>query len=244
MQYLLTVAYDGTQYGGWQYQKNAVTVQEKLEDALYSVFKQRISVIAASRTDAGVHALGQRVCFSLEDCRIPTDKIPLVLNNSLPDDIAVTHITVVEDSFNPRFLAKEKTYHYKIWQNKYPNPLLRHTALFYPYKLDTSLMEEAAKMFEGEHDFAAFCAAGSSVLTTVRRVFECRLKIHSPMITIVIRGEGFLYNMVRIIAGTLIVVGQGKIPPDNVPSIIELGSRALAGPTMPAHGLTLFEIKY
>jgi len=244
MQYLLTVAYDGTQYGGWQFQKNAVTVQEKLEDALCSVFKQRLSVTAASRTDAGVHALGQRACFSLEGCKIPTDKIPLVINNSLPDDIAITNIATVEDSFNPRFMAKEKTYHYNIWQSKYPNPLIRHTALFYPYKLDTVPMEEAAKMFEGEHDFAAFCAVGSSVLTTVRKVFECRLKIGSPMITIVIRGEGFLYNMVRIIAGTLIFVGQGKISPSSIPSIIKSGSRVQAGPTMPAHGLTLFEIKY
>jgi len=244
MQYLLTVAYDGTRYGGWQYQKNAVTVQEKLEDALSSVFKKRLPVVAASRTDAGVHALGQRVCFSLEGCKIPTDKIPLVLNNSLPDDIAVTDIATVEDNFNPRFLAKEKTYHYNIWQGKYPNPLIRHTALFFPYKLDTALMQEAAKMFNGEHDFAAFCAAGSSVLTTVRKVFECRIKVCSPMITIIIRGEGFLYNMVRIITGTLIVVGQGKISPGSVPSIIKSGNRVLAGPTMPAHGLTLFEIKY
>ena len=244
MRYLLTVAYDGTHYSGWQRQKNAVAIQDKMEWALDAVFKQRIPVTAASRTDAGVHALGQRVCFSIEDCRIPTNKIPLVLNSYLPDDISVIAIKTVDGNFNPRFMAKEKTYHYCIWHDKYPNPLIRLTTVFFPYQLNLELMKEAAKFFEGKHDFAAFCAAGSCVLTTIREIFECRLEYDGCLITIKIRGEGFLYNMVRIIAGTLIAAGQGKIPPADIQSIIKSRCRAQAGPTMPAHGLTLIDIKY
>ena len=244
MRYLLTLSYDGTGYGGWQHQKNAVTIQDKMEEAVSTVFKQRIPVTAASRTDAGVHALGQRVCFSIENCQIPTNKIPLVLNRFLPDDIAVTAIKAVDSNFNPRFMAKEKTYHYCIWHDKYPNPLIRYTAVFFPYQLDLELMREASKHFEGKHDFAAFCASGSCVLTTIREIFECSLEKDGCLITIKIRGEGFLYNMARIIAGTLVATGQGKIPPSNIPSVLESRSRTQAGPTMPAHGLTLIDIKY
>ena len=244
MRFLLTVSYDGTQYSGWQYQRNAVTVQEKLEKAVNEAFKQQVSITAASRTDAGVHALGQKICFSVENCKIPQEKIPLVLNSFLPKDIAVTAIQAVDADFNPRFMAKEKTYHYSIWHDKYPNPLIRHTTLFFPYRLEIGLMREAAEAFKGKHDFTAFCAAGSCALTMLREIYECRIENNGCLITIIVRGNGFLYNMVRIIAGTLVSVGQEKILPSDIPSVIKSRNRTRAGPTMPAHGLTLIDIKY
>ncbi|MDR2649017.1 MAG: tRNA pseudouridine(38-40) synthase TruA [Clostridiales bacterium] len=244
MRYLLTVSYDGTNYGGWQRQKNAITVQERLEAALTAVFHQTVKTAAASRTDAGVHALGQRVCFSAKDCKIPIEKLPLVTNSHLPEDIAITAAEPVDDQFNPRFRAREKTYHYNIWHSNCPNPLIRRTAVFFPYHLDVGLMKEAAKAFEGKHDFAAFRAAGSNVLTTVREIHECAVRKDGSMITISISGGGFLYNMARIIAGTLIAAGQGKIPAMDIPEIIRSRDRTRAGKTMPPQGLTLIEIKY
>jgi len=240
----LTASYDGTRYCGWQRQANAVSVQEKMEEALAAVFSRAIKTTAASRTDAGVHALGQRVCFDLEGCKIPTGKIPLVLNGYLPDDIAIRAAETVDDHFSPRFRAREKTYQYNIWHNPYPNPLIRHTSVFYPYPLEIDFMAEAAKAFTGRRDFAAFCASGSAAVSTVREIYECSVDMAGDMIAITIRGNAFLYNMVRIIAGTLILAGQRKIQPADIPSIIGSRDRKRAGPTMPAHGLTLIEIKY
>jgi len=244
MRYLLTMSYDGTCYSGWQRQDNAVTVQEKTEGALKALFRQDIRTTAASRTDAGVHALGQRVSFDLENCKIPTDRIALVLNSYLPEDIAVTAAETVDDHFNPRFRAKEKTYHYQIWHDKYPNPLIRHTCVFFPYPLEVDLMKESAGMFMGRHDFAAFCASGSAAMTTVREIYQCSVQTDGYMITISVRGNAFLYNMVRIMAGTLVLAGQRKIPASDIPDIIISHDRARAGPTMPARGLTLIRIKY
>jgi len=244
MRYLLTVSYDGTNYSGWQRQINAVTVQEKMEEALNAVFHQKMRATAASRTDAGVHALGQRVCFDLADCKIPIKKIPLVLNSCLPDDIAVIDIETVDDRFSPRFNAREKTYQYDIWHNKYPNPLIRHTSVFFPYLLEVGLMKESAEAFVGKYDFAAFCASDSAAVTTVREIYGCMVKMDGDLITVTVRGNAFLYNMVRIITGTLILAGQGKIQPADIPLIIDSHDRKLAGPTMPPHGLTLIGIKY
>jgi len=244
MRFLLTVSYDGTGYCGWQRQINAVSVQERMEEALKSVFHQDIRTTAASRTDAGVHALGQRVCFDLDTCRIPADRIPLVLNSYLPEDIAVTAIEIVGDHFSPRFRAKEKTYHYQIWHDKYPNPLIRRTSLFFPYPLEAGVMGEAGKALEGKRDFAAFCASGSAAATTVREIYECSVQTDGPMITIAVRGNAFLYNMVRILAGTLILAGQRKITLPELPRILDSCDRGRAGPTMPPHGLTLIGIKY
>ena len=244
MRYLLTVAYEGTGYSGWQRQKNAISVQEKMEEALRTVFLQDIKTSAASRTDAGVHALGQRVCFDVEGCKIPVGKIPLVLNSCLPDDISITEAETVDDHFNPRFQAKEKTYHYNIWNKKCPNPLLRHTSAFFPYNVEVDLMRESAKAFVGRHDFAAFCASGSGAVTTVREIYACDVQAGDGKIKIVVRGNGFLYNMIRIIAGTLVLAGQRKISPSDIPRIIDSRKRSNAGPTMPAHGLTLIEILY
>ncbi|MDR1540067.1 MAG: tRNA pseudouridine(38-40) synthase TruA [Clostridiales bacterium] len=244
MQILLTLAYDGTNYGGWQRQKNAVTVQQRLEEALESIFGDPIRAAGASRTDAGVHALGQRASFFIEENRIPMGKLPIVINSYLPSDIAVSCAQQVPDAFNPRFDAKEKTYEYRIWYAKFPNPLQRITSLFHPYELDVGEMKKAASAFVGEHDFSAFCSAGTLVKSRVRKVFECRVDEAAPILTFTVRGDGFLYNMVRIIAGTLLYVGQGKIKAEDAPYIIESRNRALAGKTAPPQGLTLLEIKY
>ncbi|MDR3240401.1 MAG: tRNA pseudouridine(38-40) synthase TruA [Clostridiales bacterium] len=244
MHILLTLSYEGTCYGGWQRQANAVTVQEKLEEALARVFQTPIPVTGASRTDAGVHALGQAASFHIENAKIPLAKMPVVLNRCLPEDIVVTEARQVADSFSPRFDAKEKTYRYQIWHNRFPNPLLRRTALFFPYPLDMDQMVEAAPHFVGRHDFAAFRAAGSSAKTTVRELYACGLTRTDSIITLTVCGGGFLYNMVRIIAGTLLYVGQNKIQPDAIGAIMDSRDRTRAGKTVPPHGLTLLEIKY
>jgi tRNA pseudouridine38-40 synthase len=242
--FLLTVAYDGTNYSGWQRQKNAYTVQQAMEETLSKVFNQPIVVTGASRTDAGVHALGQRVCFSAENISVPLNKIPLVLNNCLPEDIAVFNAEIVPLDFNPRYRAREKTYQYRIDNDTFPNPFLRKTTWYYPFILDVDAMKTAAAYFMGEHDFAAFRSTGTDYNSTVRELFECSVTQEKKTITITVRGNAFLYNMARIIAGTLVYVGRLKIKPADITCIIASKDRTRAGITAPPHGLTLVEIKY
>jgi tRNA pseudouridine38-40 synthase len=248
MEILLTVAYDGTNYCGWQFQENGVSVFETLEQAI----KQTIGtdalerpLLGASRTDAGVHALGQRAHLALrEPLKIPSGKLPQVLNSALPKDIAVTFAEQVSAGFHPIWDAKSKTYVYKIFNHNHRNPLLWPYSAFVPELLDISAMHEACRHFIGEHDFAAFCAAGSSAKTTVRQIYSLCVTKQNHVIEITINGTGFLYNMVRIIAGTLVFVGLGKIGPGDIPAIILSKDRTKAGKTMPAKGLTLLEIFY
>ncbi|MCL1885058.1 MAG: tRNA pseudouridine(38-40) synthase TruA [Defluviitaleaceae bacterium] len=245
MQVLLTIAYDGTNYAGWQKQDNAVAVQEKLEDALSHLLGRNVSIRGASRTDAGVHAIGQRASFFAPDLRVPLEKLPMVLVGLLPQDISVTAAEEVPQNFNPQFDAKQKTYEYSFYNAPCPNPLLARYSAFVPEKLDFSAMQKAAKSFVGKHDFAAFCATGSSAKTTVREVFACDVqKKDGGIITMSVTGGGFLYNMVRIIAGTVLYSSIGKIPPDSIPHIITAKDRAKAGKTMPPHGLVLLEVRY
>jgi len=267
MQILLTVAYDGTNYAGWQRQVNAVAVQEKVEDALSGLLKlqgncsaisvggnrnaqgafcsRTVVVRAASRTDAGVHALGQRAAFFVDDLRVPLGKLPVVLNGLLPSDISVTDACVVGEGFNPRFDALRKTYVYNMYNAACPNPLLSRYSAFVPQELDFAAMEAAAGCFVGRHDFAGFCAVGSSAKTTVREVFSCGVaRQENGMISLEICGGGFLYNMVRIIAGTVLYVGLGKILPENIPEIIASCKRENGGKTMPPQGLTLVRVEY
>jgi len=244
MQILLTVAYDGTNYAGWQRQNNAVTVQEKLEDALSTLLKRQVTVRASSRTDAGVHALGQRASFFAPDLRVPLDKLPMVLVGMLPSDISVTAAEVVSNAFNPRFGAKCKTYEYKIYSAACPNPLMRRYSAFVPQPLNIENMQKAAQYFIGRHDFAAFCAVGSSAKTTVREIYDCHVINQGHCYTMSITGNGFLYNMVRIVSGTIMYVGIGKISADDIPVIIASCDRKKAGKTMPPEGLTLVEVKY
>ncbi|MCL2378555.1 MAG: tRNA pseudouridine(38-40) synthase TruA [Defluviitaleaceae bacterium] len=245
MQILLTVAYDGTAYAGWQRQQNAVAVQQRLEEALSELLNGPIVTKAASRTDAGVHALGQRAAFFAEDLRIPLNKLPQVLNGFLPPDISVTAATAVSEDFNPRFHASYKTYTYNTYTNPTPNPLLRRYSAYMPQALDIQAMKKAAGMFIGRHDFAAFMATGGSAKTTVREIYACEVEEAQPgLATLTVTGNGFLYNMVRIITGTVLYVGLGKILPGDIPGIILSRDRTKAGKTMPPEGLTLVRVGY
>ncbi|MCL2500603.1 MAG: tRNA pseudouridine(38-40) synthase TruA [Defluviitaleaceae bacterium] len=270
MRILLTLAYDGTNYCGWQRQINGPSVQQTLEEALAVLLNRNINdvkTIAASRTDAGVHALGQRAVFDIDELKIPLDKFPKVLNGLLPSDISATSAQFVPKSFNPRFAAKYKTYAYHIHHAPIPNPLLRRYSAFVPQPLDIEAMQKAARHFIGRHDFTSFCAAGGSAKTTVREVYQCEVMFLRPSvgnifhggsaevipgerhfpcgpIEIIITGNGFLYNMVRIIAGTLVYVGLGKIPHEAIPEIIAAKDRTKAGKTMPPEGLVLEEVGY
>lgn len=238
---LLTVAYDGTEYAGWQRQENAIAVQEVLEEALGRLLGCEVKVAGASRTDAGVHALGQQAAFSASSShmQIPLEKLPQVLNGFLPSDITVSGARVVDDDFNPRFSALHKTYCYQIYNAAVPNPLVRRYSAFVARELDFGLMQEAAGYFVGKHDFKAFCASGSSAKTTVRTVFSCGMERDGGLIKMRICGDAFLYNMVRIIAGTLVYVGIGKISAEDIPSVIRSSERERAGKTMPPEGLCL-----
>ncbi len=251
MNILLTLSYDGSNYCGWQRQKNGLSIQECLETALSKLYRKDLSVIGASRTDAGVHAYGQRALFSLpdnEEIHIPIHKLPLVINSALPEDIIVTEAFFVPEDFNPRFAAKNKTYEYNIYNATYNHPFLKRLAWFVPGPLHLSAMEAACALFVGTHDFSGFCAAGGSAKTSVRTIYSASLQqsscLGSPLISFTVNGNGFLYNMVRIIVGTLVYVGQGKLSLDEVRDVLEHGDRKKAGKTAPPQGLTLMKVYY
>lgn len=242
---LLTVSYDGTAYSGWQKQpqENVKTVQGELDKACMAFFKNKTESIGASRTDAGVHALGQRAVIDIEST-IPTVRIPLALNGALPEDIVITGAADVPDGFNPRFEAVKKTYEYKIYNSKFRNPLYRNYSEYVREPLDVEKMQTAAEAFVGEHDFKGFCSSGNSSKTTVRTIYDISVTKKDDFIVIRVTGNGFLYNMVRILAGTLIYCGNGKIKPEDMAEIIESGDRQKAGKTAGPSGLTLVKIMY
>lgn len=239
----LVIAYDGTNYCGWQIQINGLTVEEVLNKALSDLLGENIAVIGASRTDSGVHALGNVAVFDT-DTRIPAEKISFALNQRLPDDIRIQKSEEVSPEFHPRFCDSVKTYEYKILNTKFPNPMLRLYAHFVYMPLDVEKMKEAAAYIVGEHDFASFCSAGSQVKTTIRKIYTLDISKEGDIICIRISGNGFLYNMVRIIVGTLLKVGLKVYPPEHVEEILLLKDRYAAGPKAPAKGLTLIDIKY
>ena len=246
MRILMTIAYDGTNFSGWQKQKlpEVRTVEGELEKALRKLFRDPVlECIGASRTDAGVHALGQRAVVDVETT-IPAEKIPLAVRAFLPEDIAVTKAEEVPPEFHPRFDCVKKTYEYRFWNAPAKNPKERLYSAHQAKPLDVEQMNRAASAFIGRHDFAAFCAAGSSVSSTVRTIFDCHAEREGDVVKIFVTGDGFLYNMVRIIAGTLMVVGLGKLLPETLPGIIEGGDRRQAGQTAEPQGLTLLEIYY
>lgn len=243
MRILIRVSYDGTAYSGWQIQPNATTVEGMLRQAVCSLFGTDIELIGASRTDAGVHALGNVAVFDV-DTRIPAPKIAYALNVRLPDDIRVWQSIQVEDSWHPRHNDCVKTYEYNIYNDTFENPKKRLYSHFYYGNLDVNMMREAAAYFIGEHDFTAFCSAGSQVADKVRTIYSLDVIQDGREIVLRVKGNGFLYNMVRIIAGTLIKAGTGDIRSQDIPGIIESRDRQLAGPTAPARGLTLVEIDY
>ncbi|MEG0962213.1 MAG: tRNA pseudouridine(38-40) synthase TruA [Lachnospiraceae bacterium] len=239
----LVVAYDGTQYCGWQVQPNGITIEEVLNRVLSELLKETIKVIGASRTDSGVHSLGNVAVFDT-DTRIPPKKICYALNQRLPEDIVVQESCEVPRDFHPRYCYSEKTYEYRILNRKIPIPTLRRDTYFYYRQLDVEAMAQAAFNIEGTHDFKSFCSVRSSVEDTVRKVISCKVCKEEDVITVCVTGTGFLYNMVRIIAGTLIQVGIGELQPEDVSKIIEAKDRSSAGPTAPAHGLTMMGIRY
>lgn len=243
MRILIRVSYDGTAYSGWQIQPNATTVEGTLRQAVCSLFGTDIELIGASRTDAGVHALGNVAVFDV-DTRIPAPKIAYALNVRLPEDIRVWKSIQVEDGWHPRHNDCVKTYEYSIYNDIFENPKKRLYSHFYYGNLDVNMMREAAAYFIGEHDFTAFCSAGSQVADKVRSIYSLDVIQDGREIVLRVKGNGFLYNMVRIIAGTLIKAGTGDIRPQDIPGIIESRDRQLAGPTAPARGLTLVEIDY
>ncbi|HHX75557.1 MAG TPA: tRNA pseudouridine(38-40) synthase TruA [Firmicutes bacterium] len=238
----LTLSYDGTNYHGFQLQQNADTIQARLEQAVKTVFGVSRRITAAGRTDAGVHALGQVVNF-YADTRIPADRIPYALNSVLPADIVVTDATFVPDDFHARYSAKSKIYRYTVDSAPHPRVLTRHYTYHIRRTPDLARMQHAAATLVGEHDFRSFMASGSSVKQTVRKLLRLEVQEQDQYITITAEADGFLYNMVRIIAGTLLEVGWSKRAPDLGPVLAALDRNA-AGRTAPAHGLVLAEVKY
>lgn len=240
----LTVAYDGTNYCGWQVQPNGLSVQEVLNQYLSELLGEPISTIGASRTDAGVHALGNVAVFDT-NARMPADKISFALNTRLPEDIRIQDSREVLCDFHPRFQKTIKTYEYKIYNRRFPDPTKRLYTYFYYYPLDVEKMREGASYLIGEHDFKSFSTYKPEVESTVRTIYSLNVnRSEDDVITIRIQGNGFLYNMVRIIAGTLIRVGGGYYPPEYVKTILEGKNRELAGETARPEGLTLMEIRY
>ena len=273
----LTVAYDGTNYHGWQVQPNADTIEGELNKAISELTGEQIEVIGASRTDAGVHALGNVAVFDTES-RIPGEKFSYALNQRLPEDIIIQKSEEVDRDFHPRYQECRKTYEYTILNRRFPLPEYRNTAHFDYGNLDIEVMKKACKAFIGEHDFAGFCSAGAQVKTTVRTIYSLEVECmelggvqrenhaekktecekisadvnikngeeqeNNRLIKIRVNGNGFLYNMVRIIAGTLLEVGKGNVAPEQMEDIIKSADRKEAGPTAPAKGLKLVEIRY
>lgn len=240
---MLVVAYDGTNYCGWQIQANGITVQEELNRCLSKLLKEPIQTVGASRTDAGVHALGNVAVFDTA-ARMPAEKISYALNTYLPEDIRIQYSAEVAADFHPRYCESEKTYEYRILNRRFPLPTQRLYTYFYHYKLDVEKMREGASFLVGRHDFASFCGANAQVKSTVREITGIDIEKKDDVITIQVRGRGFLYNMVRIIAGTLIEIGNEQYPPEKMGEILRACDRQQAGPTAPACGLTLKEIKF
>lgn len=243
MRVFLKVAYDGTSYHGWQFQNEQKTIEGELLKAIYSLTGENIVIIGASRTDAGVHALGNVAVFDTLST-IPANKFSYALNNILPEDIKIVESKEVDDSFNPRFDVKNKTYEYRISNTEVILPTQRLYSYHYYGALDVDAMKSAAKYIEGEHDFTSLASVHAQVQSYVRTVFFCEVIREKNTVIIRINGSGFLYNMVRIIAGTLLEVGRGKIEAEAIKSIIESKDRTMGGPTLPPQGLILTEINY
>ena len=240
---LLTLQYDGTDYAGWQRQMNGIAVQQVLEEKLSKACGENIRVTGASRTDAGVHAAGQRAHFDTA-CSIPPDRFPFVLNTILPPDIRVVEGREVPPDFHARFLSNSKRYTYRIINSRHGSALLRNSHVHVPVPLDPAPMLEAAQTLLGTHDFAAFQAAGGTAKTTIRTIRSVSLIRDENRLTLTVEGNAFLYNMVRIIAGTLIDIGHGKLGTDAFLRALETGDRLVLGPTAPPHGLELTRVDY
>ena len=248
MRYVLKIAYDGTEYAGWQCQKNAVTVQETLETALFATLGKRLKITASGRTDAGVHAAGQTCHFDCDGISVPPEKMPDCLNRFLPPAIRVLEGWRADENFDCNRSAKRKTYCYHLYVSDREMPLKERYAVRIENAPDLSLLQAAAKWLEGEHDYKAFCASGSAVKTTVRTVYEVRVEENVDFglrdIKIYVTGNGFLYNMVRTMTGELLDLASGKRTKESLETAYQTGKRELLGKTMPAKGLTLMSVDY
>ncbi|OON92268.1 MAG: hypothetical protein ATN34_04840 [Epulopiscium sp. Nele67-Bin002] len=247
MRVKFNVAYKGTNYNGFAKQKdNIITIQGLLEQAIYELTQQVVTVIGSGRTDTGVHAINQ-VCLmdiNTDAFHIPLNRFSRAMNAKLPNDIVVKHVEEASDDFHPRYDVKVKTYRYQILYDDYRDPFIDDVCYFYPYHLDIDRMKKGAQYIVGTHDFKCFCSANTQVKTTVRTIFKLDINLIKNVIQIDIAGSGFLYNMVRIIVGTLIEVGRGKMEPEFVEEIIASTNRDNAGPTAPAKGLTMYDVAY
>lgn len=239
----LIVAYDGTAYCGWQVQDNGETIEGVLNRELSRLLKEDIHVIGASRTDSGVHSLGN-VCVFDTETRIPAEKIVYAINQRLPLDIRVIESTEVSPEFHPRHCRSVKTYEYRIWNDKFMNPTMRLYTKFCYYPIDVEKMRRAAVYLLGEHDFKSFCSVNTAVKSTVRTIYKIDIEKEGCLITIRIKGNGFLYNMVRIIAGSLLNVGMNLKKEESIKEMLEACDRQAAGPTAEACGLTMIGLQY
>ena len=237
------MAYDGTNYHGWQIQDNGITIESELNRCLSDLFHEDIQVIGASRTDSGVHALGNIAVFDTT-ARMPAEKVSYALNQRLPEDIRIQRSEEVAPDWHPRYVTSRKTYEYRIYRGEFPMPVKRLYALFSYRHFDVVKMKQAAKYLVGEHDFKSFCQVGAQVESTVRTLHSVEVEEQGSDLVIRVCGNGFLYNMVRIIAGTLMDVGQGRKAPEDMTAILEAKDRSAAGPTAPAHGLMLMKYEF
>lgn len=243
MKIKLTVAYDGTDYGGWQVQKNKVAVQEKMEDAAEKVFGRRVPVVASGRTDSGVHAAGQ-VCHISVDTTIPPEKVADAFNANLPDDISVLSSCAADENFDANRSAKRKTYVYKMYLSPRRNPLKERYSEQVKFFVNCEKLRHIAGCFVGKHDFKAYCKSGSSAKTTVREIYSIEVKEDGEDLSVFVCGGGFLYNMVRTIVGTMLYYAVGVLSEEDIKKSLSDGDRNLVGKTMPAKGLTLVSVEY
>lgn len=243
--YRLEIEYDGTNYCGWQLQKNPrkKSIQEVIENALRKIFQENIRLIASGRTDAGVHAEAQVANFKAER-EISLKKLQKALNGLLPEDIRVSGSRAADADFHSRFNARSKIYRYTILNRLYPSALLRNTVCFYPYPLDIKLMQKELKSLKGRHNFKSFAAVDKKERDPVKTIKRARIVKEKDLIYIDIEADGFLYNMVRNIVGTLVEVGRGKLGRGSLEKILSSRNRVFAGPTAPAKGLCLIKVKY
>ncbi len=239
----LLLMYNGTAYHGWQVQKIVATVASVLEDALSGLCGHPVKLTGCGRTDAGVHA-ERYVANFRTTCRIPCDRFPLAVNVRLPEDIAVRKAFDVPDDFNAIASCLKKEYTYRIYNSRTSNPFYVHRAYFYPKLLDEGIMDEAARAFEGTHDFRAVRSVGTETKTTVRTIYYCRVARAGELLELKVCANGFLYNMVRAITGTVLYAAEGKLLPGDIPAILRSGERTLAGPTVPPGGLYLTRLWY
>lgn len=240
----LTIEYDGKEFNGWQKQPNKLNIQGTIEKAIEQITGEKVDLVASGRTDSGVHAYGQVANFKTNS-NIPVEKIPIALNSNLKKSIIIKSAEEVDERFHSRITCKRKTYRYVINNSKYGTAIYRNLETHIPVKLDIEKMKLAVKYFEGEHDFKAFKASGTSSKSSVRTIYRADvIEKENDKIWIELTGNGFLYNMVRIIAGTLVDVGLGNIKPEEIKSIIESKSRENAGKTLPPQGLYLVKVEY